>query len=195
MWNSKQTQVKAKAGAVRAGSGALAGGGLAYAILAFLRSRGNLPWDPETDAAIATVLATIGGSVWAWIRTYSTDRRKHGGGGYNTLPIVAIVAFGLVLGGCQTLHREVLPDGTVIETRGYDYEMTVVAIQTTVTVIEMLERSLETWYERELERGRLSAEEREIERERREQTIDQWVQRLERLMLLAAKLEPEPQNG
>ena len=185
-WQRKLSMVKAKAAATRAGTGAVASGGLALLVLQFMRNSVGLPWDVSYDAAIAAAMASFGGTFWAWLRTYLADKAKHGGNAPSYTPVIALLACGLILGGslagCQTIHREILPDGTVIEQHTYDIEMTML-------VIDIMERGLDRWYQYELERGERSRAEIEAERERREAAIDKWYERLERLIELSQEAD------
>ena len=79
IWNKKKSQDKATKAATGAGVGAIGGGGIVYALLTLLCKFTDLELSEQDKATIAGFVGVVSGPIFAWVKTYFQDKKKHNG--------------------------------------------------------------------------------------------------------------------
>lgn len=80
-WDAAKSVGKANQAAVGTAQGTMAGAGGVAAALAMIRAMkpDMLPWDVESDKLLVAASAVLIGPLWAWLKTFTRDKLKHGG--------------------------------------------------------------------------------------------------------------------
>jgi len=147
--------------------------GIIFAVLAALRGRVALPWEPEGDTAIVAVLTTVIAPLLSrLVAKYRKggDTIKPAALGFLLCGFAAAIA-GCVATGCAKTHI-LGPDGTVIEVRWQADKELIVSLATLAADPELYRQGLEIFRELTAYRAELRAAESREDREALEAKIE-----------------------
>lgn len=147
--------------------------GIIFAVLAALRGRVDLPWEPEGDTAIVAVLTTVIAPLLSrLVAKYRNtgDTVKPAALGFLLCGVAAAIA-ACVATGCSKSH--VLgPDGSVIEVRWQADRELIVSLASLAADPELYRQGVELFREMTAYRAELRAAESREEREALEAKIE-----------------------